>query len=132
MIPEDVKKAISSDKEEMERLEVEQSRIALSIMKLVDPYTATVEGCNELLDLLPLGYCTFKVRQALSALEEKAREDKAVKYSVHRCPMCGKYVIYAANNFHPYCGCGYDQLSWNDGLTKVTRDEAERFAKHNE
>lgn len=57
MIPEDVKEKISSAAEELARLEAEGSRIALGLMALVESYMTTKEGCAELIDLLPVGYC---------------------------------------------------------------------------
>lgn len=134
MIPDDVKEKISSAAEELARLEAEGSRIALGLMALVAAHMATKEGCKELVGLLPVGYCTFKARQALDALERKEREEKAKTEPVNvaRCGGCGKYAIYDPRNFHPYCGCGYDRFDWNDGLTGVTREEAERFRKANQ
>jgi endogenous inhibitor of DNA gyrase (YacG/DUF329 family) len=133
LIPDDVKAEIAATKAAIERLEAEQNEVARAILERIAPFADTVDGCDELVALVPDGFCThaiLEVRRGIRARERAAEREAAL--NVHRCPMCGKYVIYDTRNFHPYCGCGYDQLNWNDGLNKVSRAEAEKFVADNE
>lgn len=69
MISDELKAELLRRKEKIEQLEAEQQQISLDTYALILPVLDSEDNCEQLLDLLPLGFLTFKVRQAQSVLD---------------------------------------------------------------
>lgn len=65
MITQSTLEEVDALTKEVEQLEEEQRIKNFKIMTLITPYLGSAEACEVLLDHVPLGYVSFKVRQAL-------------------------------------------------------------------
>lgn len=70
-IPIDLRARLYILKTEVERLEAEEMRLCLAINEAVTPFLTSKEACEEALDMVPMGYNTFKIRQIMATFDKQ-------------------------------------------------------------
>lgn len=68
-LPDALKARLEAFTQQIERLEAEQTRVHLEALEAIQGHMETLEDCENLLDILPAGFLTYKVRQQMGVID---------------------------------------------------------------